>query len=109
MTPADIDSKIKRANIPNIMNKLFENGENVFSGEHVTKSGKIIPVENRVHLCTLKKEKVIVSISRDISEELKAQERERQDKALLQSILDALPGKLRVIDRNYRLIAANNA
>ena len=107
MTPGDIDSKRKRMNIPDIMKELFEKEEYVFRGEHVTKAGELIPVENRVHVFTLKGEKVIVSISRDITEELKAQERERQDKALLQSILDALPGKLRVVDRAYRTIAAN--
>ena len=107
MTPADIDSKRKKMNIPHIMKELFEKEEYVFRGEHVTKAGMIIPVENRVHVFTLKGEKVIVSISRDITEELRAQERERQDKALLQSILDALPGKLRVVDRDYRIIAAN--
>ncbi len=108
MTPADIDSNRKQLNIPHIMEEIFKNEEYVFRGEHVTKSGKVIPVENKVHLFTLKGEKMIISISRDITEELSAQEKQRQDKALLQSVLDALPGKLRVIDRNYQVIAAND-
>jgi len=82
-------------------------GEHIFRGEDVTKSEKIIPVEIKAHLFTLQGKRVNVSISRDITEELKAQEREHHDKALLQSILDTLPGKLLVINQDYHIIAAN--
>ncbi len=108
MIPADIDSHRMVINIPHIMEELLKNGEHIFRGEHVNKAGEIIPVENRSHLFQLKGERVVVTISRDISEDLKAQERERRDKALLQSILDALPGKLVVVDRHYRIITANS-
>ncbi len=108
MIPADIDSHRMVINIPHIMEELLKNGEHIFRGEHVNKAGEIIPVENRSHLFTLKGERVVVTISRDISEDMKAQERERRDKALLQSVLDALPGKLVVVDRHYRIITANS-
>jgi PAS domain S-box-containing protein len=107
MTPSDIDHKQRKMNTPDIMKTLLQKGEHIFSGEEITKSGKIIPVEIKAHLFTLQGKRVNVSISRDITEELEAQEREHHDKAFLQSILDTLPGKLLVINQDYHIIAAN--
>jgi PAS domain S-box-containing protein len=103
----DIDTSEKAANIPQIMETLFREGFVRFQGEHVAKDGRIIPVDISSSLITLEGKKVVISVSRDLSERLKNLQREKKDKELLQSILNTLPGKLVVVDKERRIVAAN--
>ncbi len=107
MTPKDVVNPSKHLTIEGTMKRLLEKGEHIFRTEFLTKDGKIIPVEISSKLYTLNGERTIISISRDISSELQSQRIQNEQRALLQSVLDALPGKLRVMNSDYKVIASN--
>ncbi|HBS85316.1 MAG: hypothetical protein A2W91_16040 [Bacteroidetes bacterium GWF2_38_335] len=69
--------------------KIYELGKYTFESEHVTKDGKVIPVEITSRVVDYKNEKLILSISRNIGERkeiereilsavIRAEERERE-------------------------------
>lgn len=67
MSPADIDSKTSGKDIPKIMRELSEKKRITFEHEHITKSGRVIPVEISSHQFTLNKKPIIISSVRNIS------------------------------------------
>jgi PAS domain S-box-containing protein len=74
LSPADIDTSKTIARIPENLERLLKNGEATFEAVQVTKAGETFPVEISAHVFHLKGEKVILSISRDISERKAAEE-----------------------------------
>lgn len=108
MTPMDIQNPSGQVEVRKRMKTILETGKHRFKSENVTKTGEIIPVEVSSQLFTLKGKKAIVSISRDIRSELEALRIQNEQRALLQSVLDALPGKLRVVGTNYKVLVSNN-
>jgi PAS domain S-box-containing protein len=74
MTPADIVPHEKLSEIPKNALKVSEKGHAKFEIIHQTKDGKRIPVEVNYHLFKLNGKKVILSISRDITERKQAEE-----------------------------------
>jgi len=68
MTPEDIDAKELIPKIPGIMKRLVLDGHITFEMVHLTKDGRKIPVEISSHIYTLNNNKVILSITRDITD-----------------------------------------
>jgi PAS domain S-box-containing protein len=79
MSPMDIDTPETIAQIPIVMENLFKKGETTFEAEQVTKDGELLPVEINTHIFTIRGEKYILSIARDI------RERKTAEKALKNS------------------------
>jgi PAS domain S-box-containing protein len=73
MTPAEIVSPEKRSELPKNALKLSKSGRAEFEIVHQSKDGKKIPVEVNNHLFELRGKKVILSISRDITERKQAE------------------------------------
>lgn len=73
MKPMDIDVEENFDNIPEIMNKILEEGISVFESKHKRKDGKVYPVEIISQVVNYKGEQVILAIARDISERKKAE------------------------------------
>ena len=75
--------------LPTVFEKVLRQGKATFDSEHVTKDGKIFPVEVNTHLFYIKGEQYLLSIARDISE------RKKTENALVSS------------ERKYRTIFEN--
>jgi PAS domain S-box-containing protein len=73
MGPEDIDSQDTIDGIPEIMHKLFNDGKATFEAIQITKEGKKLPFEISAHVFTIKEQKYILSISRDIRDRKKAE------------------------------------
>lgn len=68
MTPKDINCSVDDDKVPEIMNKLIEDGGSKFEMVHISKEGKGIPVETNCHVFDLEGEKKVLSIARDITQ-----------------------------------------
>ncbi len=68
MTPMDINAKESVSKIPGIMNELLDKGHTTFEMIHRKKDGSKIPVEISSHIYSFEGEKVLLSITRDITE-----------------------------------------
>lgn len=75
MGPPDIDSSLTEEQIKELIRNMPKDKIQVFETTHVTKDGKVIPVEISSSLITYKGIKAILSIARDISERKKAEEK----------------------------------
>ncbi len=73
MQVSDIDSPAGRSRYKEIVPKLIALGHLTFEGEHVSKSGKVIPVEINAHLYPDHSSGLCLAISRNISERKKAE------------------------------------
>ncbi len=85
MTPENIDAEESVSKIPEIMTELLDKGHTTFEMIHRTKDDRKIPVEISSHIYSFEGEKVILSISRDITERKKLEE-ELQKTHKLESI-----------------------
>lgn len=68
MTPMDIVAPEKHHEIPRIVEKIKKSGYNKFESVHLSKDGKRIPVEVYNHQIELNGKKVLLAVSRDITE-----------------------------------------
>ena len=91
MGPRDIDHPKNISRIPLNMEKLFNEQKTTFETLHLTKDDKSLPVEINAHLFTMRGEKYILSIARDI------RERKKREKALEET------------ERNYRDLVNNSS
>ncbi len=73
MGPRDIEHPENISRIPLNMEKLFNEQKTTFETLHLTKDDKSLPVEINAHLFTMRGEKYILSIARDIRELKKAE------------------------------------
>jgi PAS domain S-box-containing protein len=81
----EINSERIRSKIPEILRQLKENKRVIAEMEHVTKDGKIIPVEISSRLTQFRDKTIIHSIARDISQRKRIEADLRQSNALLRN------------------------
>jgi|LDZT01.1.fsa_nt_gi diguanylate cyclase (GGDEF)-like protein/PAS domain S-box-containing protein len=67
MSPADLDAKESRKNIPGTMEQFHKKGYITFEATHQTKDGQKIPVEISSTIISFREIKIIISVARDIS------------------------------------------
>jgi PAS domain S-box-containing protein len=77
MGPKDIDDPEASKNRPAIVQDILQNGSSTFEMVQLSRSGARIPVEISSHLFTLEGKRVILSIARDITERIRAEEERR--------------------------------
>jgi PAS domain S-box-containing protein len=68
MTPLDIDAPGTLDYVSSVMQDLHMAGHTTFEGVHVKKDGGVVPVEISAHTFEFQGQKVVLSISRDITE-----------------------------------------
>jgi PAS domain S-box-containing protein len=68
ITPFDINSESAKLLIPSLMHGLLEKKHAIIETEHVTKDGRIIPVEISTKVSQFRNKTIIHSIARDITE-----------------------------------------
>ena len=74
MSPRDIDTPETVAQIPLVIENLLNKGKTTFEAVQLSKDGELLPVEINTHLFTIRGERYILSISRDIRERKKAED-----------------------------------
>jgi PAS domain S-box-containing protein len=83
MTVADIDVPEQTKKLPNIMARIFKEKSAIFETEHLSKDGRRIPTEISVQLFYLGGKPAILSVARDITERKQAEEKLKENHALL--------------------------
>lgn len=90
MGPQDIINRNYRLKIPQLMEKILEEGWATFEVEQITKQGEEIPVEINSHLFTLRDEKRVLAICRDISKRKRYEEHLQRIQAAVEGTSDAI-------------------
>jgi PAS domain S-box-containing protein len=86
--PLDIVPPEKIGTIGLLMKRLFLKGHLMFEMEHVTRDGGRVPVEVSAHAIVMGERKVVISISRDVSERRALEDlRRKASKQLEENIL----------------------
>jgi len=109
MGPHDINSTLTKAQILDILRSIAVERTQVIETEHVTKNGKIIPVEIRASLVTYQGKPAILSIARDISERKKAEEKIEASEKRLRHTLDNMLEGCQVISSDWHYLYINDA
>lgn len=106
LSPTDIDNPAFASRVPAILDELFREGSVVFEMEHLTKSGRPIPVENSSHLIKLDGKSTVLTMSRDISARKRAEAALQEEKERLQTYIDVVGVILLLLDKegNVQLI-----
>jgi PAS domain S-box-containing protein len=73
----------------------------------IRKDGTQLPVEIRAHSIALRGRKVRVTVIRDVSARLRAEERLRREKGLSDTLIESLPGLFYMLDERGRLARWN--
>ena len=115
LTPSDLNSKQFQPNIPNFIKRILEGKQAFIETEHVTKDGRIIPVEISTKVTEFKNKIIFHSIVRDITERKineqrikeKTNEIEAQNEEYLQINEELFAAKDRAEESEIRLKQKN--
>ena len=91
MGPHDIDSSLDSGTITGLIKEMQKDKIQVFETTHITKDGKVMPVEIKSSLMTYQGKSAILSIARDITERKRMEEAVREGQKELQAFMDASP------------------
>jgi len=105
VTPATI---IAEESMPTVMEHIQNDIEAPYEVVGVKKDGTYFPIEIRARMIKLGGELLRVSCIQDISERKQAEEAARKDQALLQAVVDTVPGMISAKDIASRYIFMNN-
>lgn len=108
MGPADIDDDENRKFTSERIKRVNEEGSAIFESVHVSKSGKLIPVEINVRLVKIKGKKMHISIVRDMTERKLNEEELYRSRRMLQMILDNIPQRVFWKDRQLNYLGCNS-
>lgn len=110
MTPKDIVSPREGDDVFKRGAKLIEKEHNTFESKDITKEGLEIPMEINSHLITLKGKKLVLSVSRDITERKKAENALKESENYMKKILATIQTGIVVIDaKTKEIIDVNKA
>jgi PAS domain S-box-containing protein len=90
MGPRDIDTPENIGKIPLNVKDLYREKKKTFNTLHVTKEGKIIPVEINAHLFIMKGEEYVLSVARDMSERNRIEQALKESEEKLRLKLDKI-------------------
>ena len=107
ITPADIIAHEKRSEIQKNAFNIFEKGYHEFDTIQQAKNGKKIPVEVKSTLIELNGEKVVLSITRDITERKKAEKSLKESERKYRDLTELLPQTVFETDLNGNITFVN--
>jgi PAS domain S-box-containing protein len=107
-TPKDIDTQDPARGIPGVTGKLLEEKHITFEMIHKAKDGCEIPVEINAHIFDLNGRRVVLSVTRDISERKKADEALKQQNLYLSALHETTLGLMSRLDLRDSLKAIIN-
>ena len=108
MTPMDIIAHEKRSEIQKNAFNIFEKGYLEFDIIQQAKNGKKIPVEVKSTLIGLNEEKVVLSISRDITESKRAEKTLQESEKKYRDLAELLPQTIFETDLNGNITFVNH-
>ena len=108
MTPMDIIAHEKRSEIQKNAFNIFEKGYLEFDIIQQAKNGKKIPVEVKSTLIGLNEEKVVLSISRDITESKIAEKTLQESEKKYRDLAELLPQTIFETDLNGNITFVNH-
>jgi PAS domain S-box-containing protein len=106
---ADINSPTTAKLVPDRMARIMAGGVQLFETTHVGKDGTRFPIEAAARLIEFRGRPAILTVQRDISDRLAAQEALREQGRFLQAMLDAIPIPMIARDRDGRTLMCNAA
>lgn len=109
MSPMDIVPPEYHNEIGKKMRSLVQSGTARAEIRTVTKSGKIIPVEINSQMFSMGGKKVVLTISRDITERWKAEEALKEANARLETLVQSIPDLVAFKDTEGRHLVVNKA
>ena len=107
MTPTDITAHEKRSEIQKNAFNIFEKGYHEFEITQQAKDGKKIPVEVKSTLIELNGEKVVLSVTRDITESKKAEKTLQESEKKYRDLAELLPQTVFETDLNGNITFVN--
>ena len=107
MTPADITAHENRSEVQKNAYNIFEKGYYEFEIIQQAKNGRKIPVEVKSTLIELKGEKVVLSITRDITESKKAEQALKESEKKYRDLAELLPQTVFETDLNGTITFVN--
>lgn len=107
MTPTDITANENRSEIQKNAFNIFEKGYHEFDTIQQAKDGKKIPVEVKSTLIELNGEKVVLSITRDITESKKAEKALKESEKKYRDLAELLPQTVFETDLNGNITFVN--
>ncbi len=107
MTPSDIDSPEFATKVPERIKELQKKGRFIIETAHVTKDGRIIPIELSSTIIEFEDKPAVLSIARDISERKQMQEELQGNKNKLETLFDTIEDFLFILDSKGRIIQIN--
>ncbi len=108
-TPFDINSEKAKQSLATKISNIIEEKHAIVETEHVTKDGKVIPVEINTRVSHFQNKTIFISVARDITERKRAEIRLRDEKERIRSILDLVGDPIFVKDSEHRITLANRA
>ena len=109
MTVAEINSPDLAALVPERTAMVMEGGVNVFETVHVRRDGTTIPIEVVARSIEFRGQPAILTVQRDMTDRLRAEEVRREQARFLQGLLDAMPMPIIAKDTDGRMQLANAA
>lgn len=109
MGPLDIDAPETRPGVPAVMARLRRDGRAVWEGAHVTKGGRVIPVEIINHLFDLEGRPTILSAVRDITDRSQAFQALREAEERYRCVVDEISDGIGIGDPRGGITYANPA
>jgi two-component system cell cycle sensor histidine kinase/response regulator CckA len=108
MNITDLDTPETARDVPARMKRVL-NGELIQAEvTHRKKDGTVFPLEISARLIEMRNRKYILAFERDITERKQAEDMLRKNDELIRNILDNVDQGFLVIDRNFRIVTANN-
>lgn len=107
MSPMDTNSPEASPDMQKSIGSLVRDGYASFETVGRTKDGRNIPFEINAHLLPIGDERLVMSISRDISDHKQAKAALQKQAQQMQQIIDCVPEGVLVLDSEYHVVMAN--
>lgn len=108
MSPRDIVDPHSEAENLAIMEQLLKHGHATFESQHLKKDGSVVPVEISSHLFTFHDRRLVLSITRDVTERKRAEQEIRRTVAQLHSLHEIDKTISAILDLDEMLAAILN-
>lgn len=108
-TPYDIFVNKYHENLTEFLDNLSKKKKGLLEAEHITKSGQKIPVEISARTFKQNGKKVILSISRDLSEREKTQAKILDSERKFRTLIDESPFSIEIYNEKGIMIHTNNS
>ncbi len=109
MTPVDINAFMEESEFSLFIKKIESKGRLTVESAHITKDGKIVPVEVSTHIFSLGEEKAVLSVARDISERLKTRKMIQESEKKFRLLYNEAPVPYQSLDDKGNFLDINNS